>query len=180
MDKIPDYSKYTLDQLYDVYDHIDRNRYPDRFKVVVDYIEKKKVELSSKKKVKEDKKDFLTIDENEVTYLSVIKLTRKLIVANFLVGNLILSFLPLGIGVYLFNILRISIIFMAGFLVLKRHVGGLWKAALSGSILLFVDHVILKGGLFLIGYLFRWNDQGLLAFGGVLVSYTMFHEQTHR
>ena len=95
MDKIPDYSKYTLDQLYDVYDHLDRDRYPDRFKVVVDYIEKRKVELSSEKKVKEEKKDFLKIDGNKSTYLSVIKLTLKLIVANFLVGNLILSFLLL-------------------------------------------------------------------------------------
>lgn len=35
---IPDYSKYTLTQLYDVYDHIDREKYPDRFKIVLEYI----------------------------------------------------------------------------------------------------------------------------------------------
>jgi uncharacterized membrane protein YjgN (DUF898 family) len=42
MDEMPDYSKYTLDQLYDVYDHVDREKYPDRFNIIVQEIDKRK------------------------------------------------------------------------------------------------------------------------------------------
>lgn len=46
MDEMPDYSRYTLEQLYDVYHHIDRERYPDRFSIVVQEIEKRKTEAN--------------------------------------------------------------------------------------------------------------------------------------
>ncbi len=42
MDEIPDYSKYMMHQLYDVHDHIDREKYPDRFHAVVEEINKRK------------------------------------------------------------------------------------------------------------------------------------------
>ncbi len=42
MDEVPDYSKYMMHQLYDVHDHIDREKYPDRFHAVVEEINKRK------------------------------------------------------------------------------------------------------------------------------------------
>jgi hypothetical protein len=46
----PDYSKYTLDELYDVYNVVDRKKYPDNFQAIVNEIEKRKAELSTKEK----------------------------------------------------------------------------------------------------------------------------------
>ncbi len=42
MDEIPDYTKYTLDQLYDVCDHIDKDRYPERYERVIHEINTRK------------------------------------------------------------------------------------------------------------------------------------------
>jgi len=44
MGKAPDYKKYTIYQLYDVYNHIDREKYPDRFQKIVDELNKRKSE----------------------------------------------------------------------------------------------------------------------------------------
>ena len=41
----PDYSKYSLDELYDVYYVVDRNNYPDNYKAIVSEIKKRKAEL---------------------------------------------------------------------------------------------------------------------------------------
>ena len=41
----PDYSKYTLDELEDVYHVIDRNKYPDNFQAIVNELEKRNMEL---------------------------------------------------------------------------------------------------------------------------------------
>jgi uncharacterized membrane protein YjgN (DUF898 family) len=42
MDEMPDYSKYLMHQLYDIYDHIDREKYSERFHAVAQEIEKRK------------------------------------------------------------------------------------------------------------------------------------------
>jgi len=42
MSDMPDYEKYTLDELYDVYDYVDREKYPGRFNLIVQEIEKRK------------------------------------------------------------------------------------------------------------------------------------------
>lgn len=34
VDEMPDYSRYTLEQLYDVFDHVDKEKYPYRFNTV--------------------------------------------------------------------------------------------------------------------------------------------------
>ena len=39
---MPDYTKYSLDQLYDVHGHVDREKYPDRFQALVAEIERRK------------------------------------------------------------------------------------------------------------------------------------------
>jgi membrane protease YdiL (CAAX protease family) len=41
MNETPDYQSYSLDQLYDVHSHIDREKYPDRYRQVVDEINKR-------------------------------------------------------------------------------------------------------------------------------------------
>jgi uncharacterized membrane protein YjgN (DUF898 family) len=42
MDEMPNYSKYTLDQLNDVHDQVDREKYPDRYNIIIQEIEKRK------------------------------------------------------------------------------------------------------------------------------------------
>ena len=41
----PDYRKYSLDELYDVCNVVDRNKYPDNFQAIVNEIEKRKANL---------------------------------------------------------------------------------------------------------------------------------------
>ena len=67
----------------------------------------------------------------------------------------------------LFNAIRLVAWGYAGYLL--TFVGGysIWKAALAGAILLFIDHPIIKGGGFLI-------EKEFMAFSGVIVSYLMF------
>ena len=60
MDQMPDYSKYSLDQLYDVHGHVDREKYPDRFQAVVAEIERRNsdpVLLQREVKAKEERKE---------------------------------------------------------------------------------------------------------------------------
>ncbi len=54
MEEMPDYSEYTLDQLYDACDYVDREKYPDRFNIIVQEIEKRKT--SAVLKAAEDQK----------------------------------------------------------------------------------------------------------------------------
>jgi uncharacterized membrane protein YjgN (DUF898 family) len=42
MSNIPAYAKYTLDELYDAHYHVDREKYPGRFNLIVQEIEKRK------------------------------------------------------------------------------------------------------------------------------------------
>ena len=53
----------------------------------------------------------------------------------------------------------------------------LWMAASVGPVVMVVDHVILKGGYFVLAHYF-WpqtvEGEGLMAAGGVLVSFVMF------
>ena len=46
MSDIPPYAKYTLDELHDAYDHVDREKYPGRFNLIVREIEKRKSNLT--------------------------------------------------------------------------------------------------------------------------------------
>jgi len=49
-----DYSKYTLDELYDIEAHIDRDSYPDRYELVVEQIRIKEPKPSVSGSVKSD------------------------------------------------------------------------------------------------------------------------------
>jgi len=107
-------------------------------------------------------------------YLAVIRRPIFFIIINFFLVNTFFAFLPYNLGDILYNIGRISIIFYAGWLIVKRRVGGIWQAALTGAGIYFIDHVLLKGGIFLLNYLFKPQGLGLAAFGSVLVSFIIF------
>lgn len=76
-----------------------------------------------------------------------------------------------------FNIGRIVIAALGGWYVVSYARSALWIAACVGPFAMLIDHVILKGGYFVIAD-FLWPDmvegQGLLAAAGVLMSFAMF------
>ncbi len=107
-------------------------------------------------------------------FFAVVRRPVYLILINFFLVNTLFSLLPFDIGNIIYNIGRISIVFYAGWIVIYRKVGSIWQAALAGIIVYFVDHVLIKGGIFLLNYLFKPEGLGLAAFGGVLVSFIVF------
>jgi hypothetical protein len=107
-------------------------------------------------------------------FLAVMRRPIFLVIINFFLVNTLFSLLPGNIGAVVYNIGRISIIFYAGWLVAGKKVGGKWHSALAGIVIYFVDHVVIKGGLFLLNYLFKPQGAGLAAFGGVVASFIMF------
>ena len=64
-----------------------------------------------------------------------------------------------------------------GWYLVSKLNANLWFAALVGIIIMVVDHIILKGGAFLLAQVF-WpetvQNQGFMAFIGVLISFVMF------
>ncbi len=107
-------------------------------------------------------------------YLAVIRWPIFFIVINFFLVNTLLSLLPDNIGDVVYNIGRISIIFYAGWLVVRKNIGGTWHSALAGTAIYFIDHVVLKGGIFLLNYLIKPQGLGLAAFSGVIISFVLF------
>ena len=83
-------------------------------------------------------------------YLAVIRRPIFFIVINFFLVNTLFSLLPDNSGEISYNIGRISIIFYAGWLVVRKNIGGTWRSALAGTVIYFIDHVVLKGGGFLV------------------------------
>ncbi len=107
-------------------------------------------------------------------YLAVIRRPIFFAIINFFLVNTLLALLPYSLGDIFYNIGRICIIFYAGWFVIKKKVGSIWQAALTGAGIYFIDHVLLKGGIFLLNYLLKPQGLGLAAFGGVLVSFIIF------
>jgi hypothetical protein len=107
-------------------------------------------------------------------FMAVIRRPVFFVIVNFFLVNTLFSLLPNDIGNIVYNIGRISIMFYAGWLVAGKRVGGKWQSALAGVVIYFVDHVVIKGGLFLLNYLFKPEGAGLAAFGGVVASFIMF------
>ena len=70
--------------------------------------------------------------------------------------------------------LRGGLAVWAGWRVVARGAGGRGAAAVSGVLLFALDHLVAKGGMFLLLYLLRGNRDFLLAFGGVVVSFVVF------
>ncbi|HSQ77964.1 MAG TPA: hypothetical protein VLN91_03650 [Nitrospirota bacterium] len=107
-------------------------------------------------------------------FVAVMRRPIFFVIINFFLVNTLFSLLPNDIGSIVYNIGRISIMFYAGWLVAGKKVGGKWQSALAGVVIYFVDHVVIKGGLFLLNYLFKPEGVGLAAFGGVIASFIMF------
>ncbi|MEK6743008.1 MAG: hypothetical protein AABZ15_05345 [Nitrospirota bacterium] len=107
-------------------------------------------------------------------YLAVIRRPIFFIVINFFLVNTLFSLLPDRLGDVVYNIGRISIIFYAGWLVARKNLGGVWQSALAGTAIYFIDHVVLKGGIFLLNWLVRPQGLGLAAFSGVIISFVLF------
>lgn len=107
-------------------------------------------------------------------FIAVMRRPIFFVVINFFLVNTIFSLLPNDIGNIVYNLGRIALIFYAGWLVAGKKVGGKWHSALAGMVVYFVDHVVIKGGIFLVNYLFKPEGMGLAAFGGVVASFIMF------
>ncbi len=113
-------------------------------------------------------------DVNRKRFFKAMRLPIFLVVVNYFFVNTLLAFLPYNIGSISYNIFRIAIIFYAGWLVVRKDLGRTWHAALAGILIYFIDHVVCKGSVFLLNYLFKPEGLGLAAFSGVLVSFIMF------
>jgi hypothetical protein len=111
---------------------------------------------------------------NKKKFLAVMRRPAFYILINFFLVNILLAFLPYGLGDILYNLGRISIIFYAGWLVLRKKLGTIRHAALTGMFMYFIDHVLLKGGIFLLNFMFKPEGLGLAAFSGVIVSFIIF------
>jgi len=76
-----------------------------------------------------------------------------------------------------FNVGRVAIALVGGWFMVSAARRSLWMAAAVGPIVLVVDHLILKGGFFVLVHFF-WpqavDGQGLAAAAGVLISFVMF------
>lgn len=76
-----------------------------------------------------------------------------------------------------FNVGRVAIALVGGWFMVSAARKSLWMAAAVGPLVLVVDHVILKGGHFVLAH-HLWpqalEGQALLAAGGVLISFLMF------
>ena len=99
-------------------------------------------------------------------YLITIKYPVLLIIINSILGYSLYQVLPATVGDAIFNVFRILIIAWAGW-VLNRSGRSLGVAALTGILLLFLDHPVITGGLFIIQSEYQ-------AFYGVLISFVMF------
>jgi hypothetical protein len=76
-----------------------------------------------------------------------------------------------------FNVGRFVLCLVAGWVIVAPGRGSMWAAAFVGPFVLLIDHVLLKGGYFVLAHFF-WPDlvqgEGLLAARGVVVSFAMF------
>lgn len=103
-----------------------------------------------------------------------IRLPLAIAAVNFFVGSV--APIPVFIAEVIFNLIRVLLMLWAGLLVTRSAVGGSGMAALAGVSILLVDHVVLKGGWFLMHHLMdpaTLENKGLMAVGGVLVSFVI-------
>jgi hypothetical protein len=109
------------------------------------------------------------------SFLKAIRIPVGFAVINVF-AQFLYSLLPIPVDVIIFNSVRIALYFWAGLIITSHGLGGLWLSGKAGATLLFVDHVIMRGGMFLFLALIGKVSVkfGLMSFGGVIVSYLMF------
>jgi hypothetical protein len=100
-------------------------------------------------------------------YLFPLRIVLVLAVVNAILSISLSKFLPETAINILYNGIRVVLVLSAGWLVVTHRVGGLWGAALAGAIVILVDHLVIKGGYFLL-------TGELMAAAGVVVSYVLF------
>jgi hypothetical protein len=97
-----------------------------------------------------------------LAYLRALRLPILLTSANMTIGLLLDS---QWWSDFVFNSIRVFAALWAGW-ILGRRGFSIWKSAAAGLLLFVLDHVVMKGGWFLLSG--HW-----LAFGGVLISFGM-------
>ena len=70
---IPDYSKYSISELYDALQHIDEESYPERVQIIKQEIDKKHGN-SEKKKLSDE--EYQSIIEKKELYLAIMKISK--------------------------------------------------------------------------------------------------------
>lgn len=113
-------------------------------------------------------------DINKKKFMAVMLRPALYILVNFFLVNSLFALLPYSLGDFLYNLGRFCIVFYAGWLAVRKGRGTIWHAALAGVFMYFIDHVLLKGGVFLLNHLLKPEGPGLAAFIGVVVSFIMF------
>ena len=111
---------------------------------------------------------------NRKKFLAVMRRPAFFMLINFFLVNTLFAFVPWGLGDIAYHIGRTSIIFYSGLLVVRKNLGGVRHAAAAGVLMYFIDHVALKGGVFLLNHLFHPGGVGLAAFGTVIASFIVF------
>ena len=108
------------------------------------------------------------------TFFKTISIPIILAVLN-VVAQYLYAFLPHPIGIIIFNVVRLILSFWAGWLIVSHQVGGLWQAGIAGAVLFILDHIILRGGMFLVLIIVGKLSLkfGLMSFGGVIISFLM-------
>ena len=86
---------------------------------------------------------------------------------NSVCWHILSHFAPTTLSEVTFNAVRVALVFSAGWLVVAKSVGGLKEAALGGTLVFFVDHLIVTG-------VYMLALGGMKAFAVVLVSFVMF------
>jgi len=107
-------------------------------------------------------------------YFGALRVPIVLALANFFILQPVAGLLPRPWSNTVFNALRALIIMLGGWTIVRRGVGGPWAASWAGPAVLFVDHVVLKGGVFLLAAVVGRNASPVLAFAGVLGSYVLY------
>jgi len=114
---------------------------------------------------------------SEISKNKVLLWVAGLAVANVVITNLLSFVIGDKLATVSFTLGRIVLAAWGGWYIVFKTKSNLWYAALVGFIIMMVDHVILKGGLFLLTEMF-WPDsiEGdvYMAFIGVIASFVMF------
>ena len=99
-----------------------------------------------------------------VPYLKTIRWPIALAALNSLLAAVIFDW-PWGDVAY--NLARLAILIYAAWVLVRAGITSLWVSALTGLLLFFIDHPVVRGGHFLIA-------RETMGFYGVLISFVMF------
>jgi hypothetical protein len=102
-----------------------------------------------------------------IDYLRTLRFPIGIVVANAVVANTTVGLVFDELwSEWAFNAVRLAAVAFAGW-TLGRSGSSIWKSAAAGLLLFLLDHVVIKGGWFLLNL--EWG-----AFGGVLISFAMY------